>query len=99
VRFGIEVYRIVFAAREMTPEADRTFRDSFNTFRHLRLSEIETAKPLRLAIITAGAGDTVERLASRMAMSERPLEHFRALNGLAPNQTVAPGDRVKIIVE
>jgi len=99
VRFGIEVYRIVFAAREMTPEADRTFRDSFNTFRHLRLSEIETAKPLRLAIVTVGAGDTVERLASRMAMPERPLEHFRALNGLAPNQGVAPGDRVKIVVE
>jgi predicted Zn-dependent protease len=99
VRFGIEVYRIIFAAREKTPEADRTFRDSFNTFRHLRLSEIETAKPLRLAIITVGVGDTVERLASQMSMAERPLEHFRALNGLAPNQVVAPGDRVKIVVE
>jgi predicted Zn-dependent protease len=99
VRFGIEVYRIVFAAREKTLEADRTFRDSFNTFRHLGLSEIETAKPLRLAITTVGARDTVERLASRMSMAERPLEHFLVLNGLAPDQMVQPGDRVKILVE
>jgi predicted Zn-dependent protease len=99
VRFGIEVYRVVFAAKHKTPEADRTFRESFNTFRHMRLSEIETAKPLRLAIVTVGSGDTVEQLASRMAVAERPLEHFRVLNGLAPGQTVEPGDRVKIVVE
>jgi predicted Zn-dependent protease len=99
VRFGIEVYRIAFAAREKSAEADRAFRDSFNTFRHLRLSEIETAKPLKVAVVTVGAGDTVEALASRMSITERPLEHFRALNGLAPDQSVAPGDRVKIVVE
>jgi predicted Zn-dependent protease len=99
VRFGVEVYRIVFSAREKTAEADQTFRESFNTFRHLRLSEIETAKPLRLAIVTVGAGDTVEQLASRMSMAEHPLEHFRVLNGLAPDQIVQPGDRVKILME
>ena len=99
VRFGVEVYRIVFAAKEKTADADRTFRDSFNTFRHLRLSEIETAKPLRLAIVTVGAGDTVEQLANRMSMAEHRLEHFRVLNGLAPDQIVQPGDRVKILVE
>jgi predicted Zn-dependent protease len=99
VRFGSEVYRIVFAAREKTPETDRRFRDSFNTFRHLLLAEIETAKPQRLAVIEVGVVDTVERLANRMSIAERPLEHFRVLNGLAPDQIVEPGDRVKIVVE
>jgi predicted Zn-dependent protease len=99
VRFGIEVYRVIFAAKQETPDADRIFRDSFNTFRHMRLSEIETAKPLRLAVTTVGADETVEQLASRMAVTDRPLEHFRVLNGLAPEQTLNPGDRVKIVVE
>ena len=99
VRFGIEVYRVIFAAKEESPEIDRVFRDSFNTFRHMRLAEIETTKPLRLAVVTVGSDDTVERLASRMAIADRPIEHFRVINGLAPGQTVNPGDRVKIVVE
>ena len=99
VRFGVEVYRLVFAAKEKSPEVDRAFRESFSTFRHLRLSEIETAKPLRLAVVTVGADDTVERLAGRMAIVDRPLEHFRVLNSLTPGDTVKPGDRIKIVVE
>jgi predicted Zn-dependent protease len=99
VRFGIEVYRVIFATKEESPETDRVFRESFNTFRHMRLAEIETAKPLRLAVVTVGPEDNVERLARRMAIADRPFEHFRVLNGLAPGQTVNPGDRVKIVIE
>jgi predicted Zn-dependent protease len=99
VRFGIEVYRVIFAAKEESLEVDRIFRESFNTFRHMRLAEIETAKPLRLVVVTVGPQDNVERLASPMAIADRPLEHFRVLNGLAHGQTVNPGDRVKIVVE
>jgi predicted Zn-dependent protease len=99
VRFGIEVYRVIFAAKEESPDTDRIFRDSFNTFRHMRLAEIETAKPLRLSVVTVGPDDTVERLASRMAITDRQIEHFRMLNGLAPGHTVNPGERVKIVVE
>jgi predicted Zn-dependent protease len=99
VRFGVEVYRVIFAAKHMTPEVDKTFRESFNTFRHLRLAEIEAAKPLRLAVVTTTPGDSLEQLASRMAVPDRPLEHFRVLNGLAPGQSVEPGNRMKIVVE
>jgi predicted Zn-dependent protease len=99
VRFGSEVYRFIFAAKQTSAQEDRAFRASVSTFRRLRLSEIEAAKPLRLSVITVKPGDTIERMASRMAVADRALERFRVLNGLAPGQFVKPGERVKIVVE
>jgi predicted Zn-dependent protease len=99
VRFGSDVYRFIYAAKNKTPEVDRAFRDSVRTFRRMTLAEIEAAKPLRIRVVTVGQGDTVERLASRMAVQEKQVERFRVLNGLAPNARVNPGDRVKIVME
>jgi len=45
------------------------------------------------------AGDTVERLASRMALIDRQVERFRVLNGLEPGDRVKAGEQVKIVVE
>ncbi|MFL6797569.1 MAG: M48 family metalloprotease [Xanthobacteraceae bacterium] len=99
VRFGSEVYRFIFAAKRMTAETDRSFREAVGTFRRMTLAESEAAKPLRIRVITAEAGDTVERLASRMGTTDRPLERFRVLNGLAAGERVKPGDHVKIVTE
>jgi predicted Zn-dependent protease len=99
IRFGSEAYRFIFAARQAGAEPERIFRESVNTFRRLRRGEIEAAKPLRLAVVTVGPADTVERVAGKMAMTDRPLERFRVLNGLAAGQTLKAGDRVKIVVE
>jgi predicted Zn-dependent protease len=41
----------------------------------------------------------VEKLASRMAVTDRALERFRVLNGLSPGDKVKPGSEVKIVVE
>ena len=43
-------------------------------------------------------GDTVERLASRMA-TDRKEERFRILNGLGPSDRLRAGDQVKIVTE
>jgi predicted Zn-dependent protease len=99
VRFGSDVYRFIFAAKHMTPEIDRAFRDSVATFRRMSLAESKAARPLRLRVLTVGNGDTVEQLASRMAVSDRRLERFRILNGLEPGARLNPGDLVKIVVE
>ena len=85
--------------RRRTPEMDRIFRESVGTFRRMSLAEIEQAKPLRLRVLTVGPGDTVERLASRMAVPDRALERFRVLNGLEPGDKLKPGSQVKIAVE
>ncbi len=99
IRFGSDVYRFIFAGKHKTPEMDHAFRQSVGTFRRMSLAEIEQAKPLRLKMITVSPGDTVERLASRMAIPERRVERFRVLNGLEAGQSLKPGDRVKIVVE
>jgi predicted Zn-dependent protease len=99
VRFGSDVYRFIYAAKSMTPEVDRAFRDSVRTFRRMSLAEIAAAKPLRIRVHTVAGDDTVERLASRMAVADRQVERFRVLNGLAPGDRLRPGDRVKIVME
>jgi predicted Zn-dependent protease len=99
IRFGNDVYRFVFASKAMTPETDRAFRESVSTFRRMSPEESKAAKPLRLKVVAVGAEDTVKQLASRMAVSDHPLERFRLLNGISANDRVKAGDRVKTVVE
>jgi len=65
----------------------------------MSLAEIEAAKPLRLQVVTVGPGDTVDRLAARMAVADRQVERFRVLNGLEPGDRLKPGSEVKIVIE
>jgi predicted Zn-dependent protease len=99
IRFGSDVYRFIFAVKHRTSESDRVFRESVGTFRRMSLAEIEQAKPLRLKVVTVGPGDTVEKLAGRMAVADRAAERFRVLNGLDPGDQPRPGSEVKIVVE
>jgi len=70
-----------------------------NSFRRLTLAEIQSARPLRLKIITVQPGDTAESLSHRMASVDHPLERFRLLNGLDGHGSLKPRDRVKIVVD
>jgi predicted Zn-dependent protease len=99
VRFGSEVYRMIFAAKNRTEAIDRVFRESLGTFRRMTVSEIAQARPQRLKLIEVKAGDTVEKFAHRMAVNDRAMERFRVLNGLGPNDRVKPGEWVKVVVE
>jgi predicted Zn-dependent protease len=99
VRFGSDVYRFIFAAKQMTPDADRSFRDSINTFRRMSLAESKQVRPLRLKIVTVGPNDTVQGLAARMAVADNKVERFRVINGLGPHDRLKPGSKVKMVVE
>jgi predicted Zn-dependent protease len=96
VRFGSDVYRFIFAARDMTAQVDRAFRESIMTFRRMSLKESQQVKPLHLKIVMVGKHDTVASLARRMA-SDHALERFRVLNGLGQHDRVKPGEMVKIV--
>jgi predicted Zn-dependent protease len=98
VRFGSEVYRMIFAAKEIGPDLDKLFRESVASFRRMSRAEIRQAKPLRLSVITAGPNDTVASLAARLPV-DKPVERLRLLNGLDPGRNISPGDKVKMIVE
>jgi predicted Zn-dependent protease len=99
VRFGSDVYRFIFAAKHRTFEVDHEFRDSIGTFRRMSLAEIEQAKPLHLMTVPVAPGDTVEKLATRMAVADHAVERFRVLNGLEPSDKIRPGGEVKLVVE
>jgi predicted Zn-dependent protease len=99
VRFGSDVYRFIFAAKNKTPQVDRSFRESIETFRRMSLQESEQVHPLHLKIVTVGPNDTVESLARRMATADHALDRFRVLNGLAAHDRVKPGEKVKIVVD
>jgi predicted Zn-dependent protease len=99
LRFGSDVYRFIFAARQKTTESDRNARETVNSFRRLTLEEIQAARPLRIKIITAQPGDTVESLSHRMANLDHPIERFRVLNGLDTHAQVKARDSVKIVVD
>jgi len=49
--------------------------------------------------VTVAPGDTIDKLASRMAVPDRAVERFRVLNGLEPGDKLKPGSEVKIVVE
>ncbi|MEP9355019.1 M48 family metalloprotease [Xanthobacter sp. KR7-65] len=99
IRFGTDVYRLIFAARELTPELDKQFRAAADTFRRVSSGEAETVKPLRVRIVQVGLGDTPEKLASRMQVPDRPGERFLILNGLDANAKLKYGEKVKIIAD
>jgi predicted Zn-dependent protease len=99
VRFGSEVYRFIYATKNRSAETDKAFRESINSFRRLTIAEIEQAKPLRIKIVAVQPGDTIEKLAGRMALIDRQAERFRVLNGLDASDRLKPGEQVKIVVE
>jgi predicted Zn-dependent protease len=99
LRFGSDVYRFIFATKQKTTESDRNARETVNSFRRLTLEEIQAARPLRIKIITAQPGDTVESLSHRMIGVDRPMDRFRILNGLDAHVQVKARDRVKIVVD
>ncbi len=99
LRFGSDVYRFIFAARQKSTESERNARETVNSFRRLTLDEIQAARPLRIKVITVQPGDTVESLSHRMAGVDHPAERFRVLNGLDRNAQVKVRDRVKVVAD
>jgi len=99
VRFSADVYRFIFAAKRLTPDIDKTFHDAVVSFRRMSLAESSSAKPLRIHVVTVGDDDTVEKMAARMAIHDRPVERFRIINGLTATDRIKPGDQVKIVTE
>lgn len=98
VRFGSDVYRFIFAARSLDADNDRAFRESVSTFRRMSLKESAGVKPLHIRVVTVKPGDTIDKLANRMA-SDHKLARFLLLNGFSATDKLKPGEKVKIVRE
>ena len=74
------------------------FSPMFNSMRRISSNEAAQVVPRVIDVVTVRSGDTVQSLASRMAYTTAQEQRFRVLNGLTSNATVAPGQKVKIVV-
>ena len=99
LRMGPEVFRIIFASKALTSDADRKFVAAIHTFRRIPPREAGALKSLRLAVVAAQSGDTVAAMAQRMAIADRGMDIFLLINGLQRGAALDPGKRYKIVVE
>jgi len=98
VQLGDRVYRFILAARGSS-DPERQMRSIVESFKVLTPAKAQAAKPLRIRIVTAGAGETIADMAARMPDQDRPAELFQLLNGLDRGAALVPGQRYKIIGE
>lgn len=99
IRFGSDVYRLIFAARDLTPDLDRQFREAAETFRRVSIDEADKVKPLRIRVVDVGLTDTIDKLAGKMEVQDREMDRFLILNGLDRNSKLSYGDEVKIVAD
>ena len=74
------------------------FAQMVNSLRRLSAEEASAIRPRIIHVVTVAPGDTVQSLSVRMAYRDYKLDRFLALNGLAANAALSPGQRVKLVV-
>lgn len=94
------IYRFVFLTpSDLTGALEPEFKRSVYGFRRLTEAEAAAVEPLRVKVVTVEEGDTAESLARQMPFESYRLERFLVLNGLRRDQSIRPGEKVKIIIE
>ena len=74
------------------------FASMVNSLRRISPAEAASIRPRIIDVVTVRQGDTVQSLAGRMAYRDFRVDRFLALNGLAANSRLAPGQKVKLVV-
>ena len=74
------------------------FNSLYQSVRRLSASEIAAIKPRRIDVVTVRSGDTIEKLAARMAYTTHQVDRFTVLNALKPREALVPGRKVKIVI-
>ncbi|MEY2926044.1 MAG: hypothetical protein RL367_521 [Pseudomonadota bacterium] len=83
----------------ITPVSSASSFDSlFQSVRRLNAQEAAAVRPRRINVVTVKSGDTVQKLADRMAFDDYKLDRFLVLNSLAANATLRPGQKLKTVV-
>jgi predicted Zn-dependent protease len=74
------------------------FASMVDSFRRISPAEAAAIRPRVMDVVTVARGDTIQSLSSRMAYRDFRLDRFLALNGLAANSPLVPGQKVKLVV-
>ena len=97
IRLNGRLYRLIFAARSLTPSVDARFRASIESFHLINARDSALAAAQAIRVTTAGGGETADAMASRMAFRPQPLDEFLILNGVEHGAPLASGQRYKVV--
>jgi predicted Zn-dependent protease len=99
IQLGDELYRLIFAVRALSEDAERRFDASISTFHRLTPEEARDVRGLRIGVVAAAPADTISAISARMVTPNRPAEYFTLLNELDPDSALVPGEHYKIVIE
>jgi predicted Zn-dependent protease len=88
---------LIITPAQLTAQVDGGLRSMINSFRKISASEAAQLKERRIEVVSVQPGDTMEKLASRMAYSDAALDRFMIINGLRQGDQLKPGMKVKLI--
>ena len=74
------------------------FAPMVDSLRRISAAEAAAIRPRIVQVVTVARGDTVQSLGNRMAYRDYRVDRFLALNGLAADSSLAPGQKVKLVV-
>ena len=99
IRFDNDVYRLIFATKNLTPEVDQRFSAALGSFRRISPQEAAAVKPLKISVVRASAADNFASMAASMAGPDHSEDYFRLLNGLSEVNHLQAGMSYKMISE
>jgi predicted Zn-dependent protease len=88
---------LVITPAQLTAQVDGGLRTMVNSFRKISATEAAQLKERRIEVVTVQSGDTMEKLAQRMAYSDAALDRFMIINSLKQGDQLQPGMKVKLI--
>jgi predicted Zn-dependent protease len=97
VRFQGRVYRFIFAARIDSELFARAATTTLKSFRAASNADLRQVRSLTVKTVTAGAVDSADSLARKMAPIENAANLFYILNNLYPGDPVTPGAAYKVV--
>lgn len=74
------------------------FASMISSIRKITPAEASAIRPRIIDVVTVKPGDTIQSLSQRMAYRNFQMDRFLALNGLAPNTQLRPGQKLKVVV-
>ena len=74
------------------------FGTMVDSLRRISAAEAAAIRPRVINVVTVARGDTIQSLSNRMAYRDFQVDRFLALNGLAANSPLMPGQKVKLVV-
>lgn len=98
LRFKGDVYRFIFATRQDSTAFRQAVEETVASFRATRKSDLRRIRHLKVRIVTAKGGDTIDTLAAQMSGVDKPTQLFLVLNSLYAGDPVIPGTEYKIVV-